>query len=188
MKKLITAAAMAATFVAAGCATPAVQLTPTLDTLQAFRTATIPPMGLGEFGLAPGRPPGMDRSLLVRADSLRPPNGGSFAQFLKETLQTEMTAAGRFDPASTFVISGQLTVSEISTMSVPNAALGARFQVRRSGVLVFDKELVVRDSWQYQFIGAIAIPEAQERYTALYSKLVRTLVTDADFRLAVAAK
>ncbi|GIU66853.1 hypothetical protein PsB1_1007 [Candidatus Phycosocius spiralis] len=177
--------ALVVTLAVAGCATPAAQLPPTLDTLQAFRTATFPSMSLGTFELAPGLPPGMDRGLMVRAESLRPPNGLSFAQFLKDTMEVEMTAAGRFDPASSVVISGQLTVSEVTTMSTPNGALGARFRVHRNGVEVFNKELVVRDSWEFQFIGAIAIPEAQARYTALYSKLVRSLVNDADFRLAV---
>jgi hypothetical protein len=144
-------------------------------------------MALGEFVLAPGVPPSVDRGLQIRGDTLRPANGKSFAQFLRETLQIEMTAAGRFDEASSVVISAQLTKSEVNTSSSPYAALGARFRVTRAGVDVFSKELIARDTWGFQFIGAIAITEAEQRYTALYSKLVQTLVTDPDFRAAVTA-
>jgi len=62
----------------------------------------------------------------------------------------------------------------------------ARLQVLRDGKQVCDKVLTVEDSWDSSFMGAVAIPRAQEHYSALYPKIIAKLVTDADFRLALA--
>ena len=168
------------------CASPALAPPePTLANLQAVRGARMAPSAVGEFKLAAGLTPGMDRSVAVRASSQAAP-GGSFARHLGETLAAELRGAGRLDPGSRIVISGELTESSVSS-SLPHghAALGATFRVTRGGKLVFEKPLRVEDSWRSAFLGAEAIPDALNHYTALYPTLVGVLVSDPDFAAAV---
>lgn len=173
---------------AAGCVTataPAHQ--PTLANVQALRAADIPAIQLGEFRLAPGLRSAIDRMVDVRGSVLRAPNG-SFALYLRQTLEQELVAAGKLDAASGVVISAHLMQSEVSTnVNRTGATVGARFVVTRDGATVYDRALLATDDWEFQFIGAIAIPEAMDRYTALYPALVTQLLQDPAFRAAVAA-
>ncbi len=180
------AAALAA-LVLTACATgPVPQGGPTLANIQLLRGELIAPMAVGPFALAPGKPASMDRTIVVRAGAASPPEGKSFARFLASTLETELRGAGKLDPASTVVVTGLLTHSEANAnMPEASARLAAVFVVTREGRKVFEKELSAESRWKSQFIGALAIPEAFDAYTALYPKLVGTLLADEDFRRAV---
>lgn len=171
---------------AVGCATPPMaEQQPTLANIQLARGAEMPMFSLGDFGLAPGKPAGMDRSITIRASTLSAP-GGSFAQYLRQTLETELRGAGKLDAAAPTTISGQLTRSEIAT-NPPTArgTLAARFIATRNGQVIYDRELTVSEDWGSSFIGAVAIPLAMDRYTALYPELVTALLSDPEFRTAV---
>ena len=83
-------------------------------------------------------------------------------------------------------MSGKLTQSAVEAgASQGTASLGARVEVHRGGKRVYDKELVENDSWPPSFGGAIAIPEATNRYTALYQRLVGRLFADEAFKQAI---
>src|SRR5690606_487165 len=105
--------------------------------------------------------------------TLRPPGGDSFSKYLGDCLATELRAAGKFDAASGLVVSGLLTESRVSS-GVPTgeAALAATFIVTRDGARVYEKTLSVRSTWESSVIGAVAIPDAINQYTALYGRLV----------------
>ena len=106
---------------------------------------------------------------------------GQRSNFLK------LSAAGLLDPKSRFVIEGQLTDSMVdAAMSTGKGRLAARIQVKRDGQTVFDKEIVAEATWEYSFVGAIALPAAINQYTALYKTLAGKLFDDADFRRALA--
>lgn len=179
-------AACAAAVVLAGCTTsaPMGPQQATLANIQALRTAATPPMALGDFRPAASLPRGADRAIGVRADTLKAP-GGSFAAYLRQTLEAELKGAGVFDAASPVVISGVLTRSEVSTGTPSRGALAAQFVVTRAGARIYEKELTADAEWPSSFIGAIAIPEAMDRYTALYPALVSKLINDPDFVRAV---
>lgn len=179
------AAALAAACVA-GCSTEMAGIQPTLANLQAVRAVDGRPLAVGEFALAEGLPKGMDRTLSVRADSLKAPGDGSFSHFLRDTLQTQLRAAGKLDQASDTSVSGFLTQSKVQTgLPTSSGTLGARFIVRRGERTLFDRELTVADEWPSSFIGAIAIPTAEDHYTALYAALVKRLFEDEAFKAAI---
>jgi hypothetical protein len=174
----------------AGCATPPMAAhQPTLRNVQALRAADVPLIELGAFELAPGRPARMDRLIEIRASVLRAPNDGTFSSYLRQTLEAELQAAGKLAVDGDVVLSAQLTQSAIET-SPPDSrgAVAARFVLTRAGAVVFDRELVAREEWPSSFIGAIAIPQAMDRYTALYPTLVTMLLTDPEFRAALRAR
>lgn len=182
----IALALIAACGLAVACATPLAPQQQTFENVQILQAKDIPQMALGEFKLAAGLPTGMDKSLGIRADSLTPPPGLTFSGYLKQTLEAELTGAGKLNPSAPVIISGDLTQSRVTTTGANSAGiLGARFKITRNGATAFDKELVVNEEWPSSFFGAEAIPEAMNHYNGLYAKLVTKLLQDPDFRAAV---
>ncbi len=158
------------------------------ENVQKAKASGLPPSNVGQFELAPGKDAGMDKAIDIRSNTLTAPTSGSFAAYLKETLATELKAAGLYDAASKIVISGKLLDSQLdSATSGGTGRLAARFLVTGSGKVLFDKEFVAQDKWESSFVGAIAIPAAINNYSALYRKLVGQLLDDAEFRRSVAA-
>lgn len=173
---------------ATGCASvklDATSATPT--TVEKLRSANLAPAKAGAFKPAAGKPAAMDTSLSgLRGNTLEPAKG-SWSQLLKDTLVTELTAAGLYDNNSPTVIEGQLVDSQVdAAISRGTGRLAARFNVAKAGRVVYDKELAVDAAWESSFVAAIAIPEAMNQYGALYKKLVAKLVDDPDFRRALA--
>jgi len=156
---------------------------PSLQTLEALRASDYPAMRVGAFAPAPGLPASLDRSAGIRAVSLSSPEDGSFAKYLGKTLETDLRMTGKLDPNSDLVVDGLLTASEVDS-SVGTAKLGAKFSLTRDGKPVFEKTLWVDAKWESTFVGAVAIPDAINNYTALYDKLALSLLTDADFKVA----
>lgn len=149
---------------------------------KAGRSGTAP-VAVGRFRLDPGVASGIDSGLSVRSNVVVSPIQGSFAQYLRQTLITDLQ--GLYDPASPSEISGFLTGS---TLDVPldtgHASLGARFVVVRLGKAVYDKELKVSASWPSSFVGMEAIPSGVNQYGALYHTLVGKLLDDPDYQAA----
>jgi hypothetical protein len=156
---------------------------PSLQTLEALRASDLPAMRVGSFALAPGLPAELDKSAGVRAASLTSPEDGSFAKYLGKTLETDLRMTGKLDPNSDLVVEGLLTANDVDS-SVGTAKLGAKFSLLRAGKPVFEKTLSADAKWESTFIGAVAIPDAINNYTALYDKLALSLLTDADFKAA----
>jgi hypothetical protein len=161
---------------------------PTMANLEALRTDSIAPASVGSFSLAPGKPAELDQSVRARAVTVVPPQGASFSSVLGDALKKELAAAGKLDPQSSIVISGQLTRSELSVpIGTGHGELGARFQVSRGGKSVFDREFLEKAEWPSAIVGAEAIPVAITQYTSLYKKLLHQLFVDRDFRAAMQA-
>jgi len=155
-----------------------------LDTIQTIRAANLAAMRVGEFTAAPGKPTEMDKSVAVRA-GVQPAPNGSFARYLGDTLATELKAAGRLDESSSLVVTGVVTDTHVdSAMPTAHAWLAARFSLVRGGKTVFDKTLKVDASWDSNFVGAVAIPDAFNHYNGLFDKLAAALLSDPDFQAA----
>lgn len=174
--------------VLAGCASVQLDTTgPTATTVEALRAANLVPAGVGVFQLAPGKDPALDTTLQGLRGSSMAPAKGRWSQLLKDTLVAELSAAGLYNPASAWVIEGQLTDSRVdAAISKGTGRLAAQFTVKRGGQVVFDKPLAIDAQWESSFVGAVAVPEAMNQYGAMYKQLVAKLVADPDFRRALA--
>jgi hypothetical protein len=151
------------------------------------KARALSPLALGEFGVAPGRSASLDSGPTVRGHAIAPPTQNSFAQYLKETLATELRGAGRLSASSDVVLSGWLTEGELdASMSQGHGQVAARFVAVRGGTSVYDKELRASSSWESSFLGPVAIPAAANGYGGLYRQLVSELLSDEDFIKAVA--
>lgn len=61
----------------------------------------------------------------------------------------------------------------------------AQPNVARSGRNIYEKVLREESRWETSFLGEVAIPEAFNQYTALYSKLMVRLFQDDAFETAI---
>ena len=161
--------------------------TASASNVEKLRAANLAPAGLGKFGLAAGVNPEIDQTLGgLRGSSVRAASG-SFSQQLKDVILTELNAAGLYDEKSPFQIGAQLTDSQVdAAIGTGTARLGANFTVDKAGQRLFEKTLSVDSRWDSSFVGAIAIPEAMNQYTALYKELAGKLFDDRDFRSILA--
>jgi hypothetical protein len=149
------------------------------DNVRALRGSGLDAMKVGDFAMAKG--------VVVKFANLSPP-GGSFSQYLADTLAAELRGSGRFDPEATLEVSGQLAESHVDSLApVAHAKLGADFILTRDGEVVFKKRLVVASAWSTDIHPVAAVPEAVNHYTALYAKLIGALFADPDFRKAARA-
>ena len=187
-RAMASLAAIAAVLSMTACTTVMPPPMATAANVQTLRAAQLAPAAVGTFELAPGRPREMDVELSggLRGGNIEAPNG-SYSRYLKDLLSAELNSAGLLEPKADTVIEGQLTASKVeAAIGTGTARLAARFQVLRAGQALFDKEITVDDAWSSSFFGAVAIPLAIERYTALYRTLINKLVDDADFKRALA--
>jgi hypothetical protein len=176
---------VAATIVS-GCSTTLGQHQPSLDSVQTLRDSGIVPLNVGDFGIASGADPSIDRGVSMRGAPIKPQNGTSFIQYLKDSLIADLRSAGKLDPSSAVTVRADLTDNQLHGLgaSTANATLAARFWVTKGDRTVYDKKLEETHSWPSSFIGAIAFPEAVNQYTELYSALLMKLYTDPEFRSA----
>lgn len=152
-----------------------------LEGIQAVRAAKIEPVAVGHFSPAPGLPRGFDSSVGVRAITLVPSHG-SFAGYLQETLEAELSGAGIVDPSAKLSLGGSLTDRRLDpSIGTGHGRLAARFVLKSGESVVYDKEQVVTSSWDSSFIGAVAIPAAINEFTVLFRQLVLALLNDPDF-------
>src|SRR5688500_3964644 len=82
-----------------GCALNTGMHPPSMDTVILLRDSGIAPLNVGDFRLADGVDPSIDRSLLLRSNQIKPHSRSSFALDLREAMIEDLKAAGRYDPA-----------------------------------------------------------------------------------------
>lgn len=187
LRRLLACGAAGLALALAGCAmAPLGAPVPSMDNIGKLRAAALPPVAVGAFSLAAGRPAAMDQKITIRTNVLYSPYRSSFAAYLKESLATDLRAAGALDPAASTVVSGELTDSRIEVPSGPAfATVAARFVVTRGGRQLYARELRARSDWNAGFIGAEAVPMALNHYTLLYRQLTSRLIDDPEFQAAV---
>jgi hypothetical protein len=156
-----------------------------IENIQKARGAGIAPMRLGNFALAPGLDQSLDQRVVVRTNTVYSPYESSFANYLKQTLATDLAAAGLLEPASAVMLEALLTDSKLDVPAGPaTASVAARFTIRRTGAKVYDKELRATHDWHAGFLGVVAIQDGMNRYAQLYRKLVTQLLDDPEFQAA----
>ena len=173
----------------AGCATvPMGTPPPTLEGIQAIRSAPYPTLGVGNFRLDPAADSAIDRSVSARSITLKPPEG-SFAQFLEDCFRKQLQAAGKYSTTLGTAIDGQLTANELSAAGTTTGQgrVGARIRVLRDGRILLEKSFEARGEWSASFFGVEAIPAAMNEYTTLYRKLVEQVLSDPEVVRAAAS-
>ncbi len=125
--------------------------------------------------------------LSLRGSPMLSPYNNSYADYLEEALQEQLTQANLFDAESDIEIRGELLENKVNAKGIKTgtANLSARFEVENGSVVKFDKIKTIQHEWKSSFVGAIAIPNAAENYPIAVQKLVAALMSDPDFIAAV---
>jgi hypothetical protein len=127
-----------------------------------------------------------NKVLSVRGNTISAPNDGTFADYLKETLKTNLIAAGRFDEKGPVSISGALIDWSVTeNMSTGRAALTANFTMSRGETVIYEKTHSVETTFTSNFIAAIAVPAAFDSFNALFPKLAASVLSDPELKAAL---
>ena len=123
----------------------------------------------------------------LRGSSLVSPYNDSYASYLGEAIKQELTLAGKLNTGAEVEISGVLLKNDIDAtgFSVAHGNIEARFVVQKAGKVRYDQMKSIRHEWESSFVGAIAIPRAQQEYPNLVQKLLAALYEDQSFLQAL---
>jgi hypothetical protein len=162
----------------AGCASTAIPYLATNENVIVLQALPKGKVALGQFT---AQNPGLNQ-VSIRATSYESPFNGSYAEFLKEALRTELETAGRFAPSAPIVINGELQTNTLdASVGTGHAHISARIAIKRGGDTVYDKIVRGDNEWSSPFLGAIAIPRAAQQYDIAWEALIASLFADPDF-------
>jgi hypothetical protein len=123
-------------------------------------------------------------SISLRGSKLKSPVNASYADYLEDAIQLELTKASLFNPLSPLLLTAKITENDLdaSGFSVGDGIMTVEFTVSKNRDTVFNKTLTAKIEWDSSFIGSIAIPNAQNSYPKLVKQLLSQLYSDAEFK------
>jgi hypothetical protein len=166
------------------CSTPAPNYSISIPSVQKIKLSGAEPTSVGEFTSQSSS--ANNETISIRGNPMVSPKG-TFAGYVQNALITELTEAKIFDPKSATKISATLIKNDISAAGFITASgeIEARFVVSRGTTMVFDKIKRATIQWDSSFLGAVAIPRAQENYPKLVTALLNELYADDAFFTAL---
>ncbi len=182
---LIRLAAMvmagAVTAVMVGCASPAPNYTPSIDNVEALKKSGATTVKVGAIAVNADMQGA--KAITLRASSMVPPSGTHYGDYLSAALRQELELAKLHNPQSGIEVSGALLRNNIDAggISTNEGQMEARFVVKKGDQVRFDKVKRIEHQWPSSFVGAIAIPAAQNSYPVMVQKLLSALVSDPEF-------
>jgi len=175
--------AAAAALLLSACSMVAPKYVFSVDQVQTLRDAGLAPAKIGAVGAA-----GADAhndSIALRGSGMHSPYG-NYARYLQVALAQDLREARLLDEKSDVEINAVLLKNDIDTgMATASADIAARFVVSKAGQTRFDRTKTAHIEWDSNFIGAIAIPRAQEHYPVLVAALLKELYADGEFLRAL---
>lgn len=165
---------------AVGCSMVAPKYTASLESVQKIKDSDAGTVNVGSFQSTPAKD--NQESISLRGSSLLSPYG-SYASYLAEALRQELSLAGKLAPDAQVQVTGTLQKNDIDIPPVGSGHgdITARFVVARAGVSKYDEVKTAHDEWDSSFVGAVAIPRAQQEYPILVQKLLAVLYADPAF-------
>jgi len=185
IRTVLLSIALAAAALSTGCSMVAPRYSASLENVQKLKDAGMQPTKVGAFESTPGK--ANPKSLTVRASSMSSPYDGSYSNYLAEALKQELSLAGKLSADADLEVKGALQKNDISAggFSTNSGDIEARFIVTRGGTVRYDQVKSIHDEWASSFVGAVAIPRAQERYPVIVQKLLAALYADPAFLQAL---
>lgn len=164
-----------------GCSLMAPQYTASIENVQKLKDSGNVAAQVGKFDSAPEK--GNANPISLRGSTMNSPYSNSYANYLGEAIKQELTLAGRLKPDANIEITGVLSKNDIDASGFGTATgdIAARFVVKISGQIKYDQMKTVHAEWESSFVGAVAIPRAQQEYPRLVQRLLSTLYADPAF-------
>ena len=183
-KQLLLIASIVSVLGLSACSTPAPPYAVSIPNVQTLKNATTSGIAVGEFTAQASA--ANNESISIRGNPMVSAQG-TFSKYLQSALVQELTEARLLDPKSNVQIAAVLLKNDISAAGfiTASAEIEARFSVTNSGTVTFDKVKRATVEWDSNFLGAIAIPRAQQNYPGLVMALLKELYADKDFATAL---
>jgi len=168
------------------CTTVAPKYTPSPENVNRLRDAGADPIKVGEFQAAQGSGEAVNH-LSIRGGSFVSPYEGSYVNYIKEAVRQELDDARLLNANATVELTGLLVRNEVNAagFSKADAQIEARFVVKRGGQVRYDKVKTAKYEWESSFVGAVAIPRAQQNYPVVVQRLLADLYSDPEFLAAI---
>lgn len=162
-----------------GCSMNTVQYQPDFNLVNDMKDNDLQKMSVGDIS---SKNPKVNK-VSIRGSSMVSTFDNSYAKYLEAALREQLQQANLYDFSSTILIAGELLTNKVNAagFSVGTAEISARFEVLNSDKVIFDKVVTITHEWDSSFVGAIAIPNAQNNYPIAIQKLISKLMTDQDF-------
>jgi hypothetical protein len=179
-RSLFLTLVLAITITATGCTMVAPKYTASLENVQKIKDSGAESVKVGTFLSTPAKDNAA--SISLRGSSLASPYG-TYAYYLAEALRQELSLAGKLAADAQIEVTGTLQKNDINIPAVGagRGDIEARFVVSRGGTPKYDQVKSLHDEWDSSFVGAVAIPRAQEQYPLLVQKLLALLYADPAF-------
>lgn len=170
-----------------GCATKAPPYQASIENVQVLQR--LPPQAKTAIGTVRSdeQNVGSLNSVSVRTTTIESPYG-SYVDYLREALRTDLTTAGRLDPKAPRSINAILTRNRLdaSGINVGEAEVAARFTVTEGSRVLYDKQQSASHTWDSSLLGALAAARAVQNFSVAFQKLLKALFADPDFVDALA--
>jgi hypothetical protein len=179
-RALVLPVVLSVAALASGCSMTAPKYTASLENVQKLKDGEIQPAKVGAFHSEPGKD--NEKTISLRGSTLASPYDDSYAAYLAEALKQELSMAGKLAPDAQIEVSGALQKNDINIpISTGTGDITARFTVTRGGTVRYDQVKTIHETWDSSFLGAVAIPRAQEEYPVMVQKLLAELYADPAF-------
>lgn len=154
------------------------QYQPDFNTVNNLKDIDSKSMAVGDFSEAD---PKLNK-VSLRGTPMTSQHDGSYGKYLKYSLEEQLAQADILSDKSNFIISGTLLENDVSAagVSTGSAKLAAQFVISESGKEIYNQEHEIYHEWESSFVGAIAIPRAQENYPIAVKKLINDFLSDED--------
>lgn len=158
---------------------------PSFEAVMLIRAAAFRAASVGSFTSAlPGS--AENRRINIRGSTMKAPGKGTFADYLRDSVMSELKASGKYAADASASITGRITENDAGeNMSAGKAVLAAEMVVVRGGKPVFARTYRVTHQWKSAFMAVMAVPEAFNNYSALYPKLIAEAFGDPEFVAAL---
>jgi len=162
-----------------GCTSFAPPYQPDFELVNKLKSMDIPAMKTGKFT----EQNESVNKITIRGGPMVSPHDKSYAKYLEKALEEELKQSELWDKSSNIVISGTLLVNELdgSGISVGESDISANFVVTKNSTRIYDKTHTIHHEWESSFVGAVAIPAAQNNYPVSIQKLLVKFLSDEEF-------
>jgi hypothetical protein len=169
-----------------GCTMNAVQYQPDFNLVSELKDQNIRSISVGDIS---NKEPALNR-ISLRGSPMVSTYSNSYADYLEAAIKEQLLQSGLYEESSTIEISGELLENKVSvaSFSIGTANISARFIVKNSENIRFNKIVAIEHQWPSSFVGAIAIPNAQNNYPLAVQKLINKLMSDSEFISAVSVE
>jgi hypothetical protein len=168
-----------------GCAMVTPNYSPSVDNAEVLKKSGVAPSAVANITVKAGTAGAS--SIGIRANTMGSSVGSNYGDYIASAIKQELQLAKLYDPQSTLQISGNLLKNDIAAggFSTNTGEIEIQLTVKKADVIKYQRVKRVEHSWDSSFVGAVAIPRAQQQYPVMVQKLITTFLNDPEFVTAL---